>query len=175
MVSISGSVFFPLTVPNCSSRSRKVAVLDAHNSFFCKKKDQRRIVVCNCIAPPPYFKSDGSSAVNSNVHHSFFDLFLCVFSICCALCIWLILSYLWDCSLNWSRRWILIAAIVFDTRHWIENAVVLSDRCFSMSWNSMIFPISYTLVLFNCFYRGTWSSWSQFILGSVLQFISDWS
>lgn len=66
MVSISGSVFFPLTVPNCSSRSRKVAVLDAHNSFFCKKKDQRRIVVCNCIAPPPYFKSDGSSAVNSN-------------------------------------------------------------------------------------------------------------
>ncbi|XP_038876768.1 protein TRIGALACTOSYLDIACYLGLYCEROL 3, chloroplastic isoform X2 [Benincasa hispida] len=66
MVSISGSVFFPLTVPNCSARSRKVAVLDAHNSFCCKKKDQRRIVVCNCIAPPPYFKSDGSSAVNSN-------------------------------------------------------------------------------------------------------------
>ncbi|KAL0559043.1 hypothetical protein IC582_003632 [Cucumis melo] len=66
MVSISGSVFFPLTVPNCSSRSRKVAVLDAHNSFCCKIKDQRRIVACNCIAPPPYFKSDESSAVNSN-------------------------------------------------------------------------------------------------------------
>ncbi|XP_008443719.1 protein TRIGALACTOSYLDIACYLGLYCEROL 3, chloroplastic isoform X2 [Cucumis melo] len=69
MVSISGSVFFPLTVPNCSSRSRKVAVLDAHNSFCCKIKDQRRIVACNCIAPPPYFKSDESSAVNSNIRH----------------------------------------------------------------------------------------------------------
>ncbi|KAG7020848.1 Protein TRIGALACTOSYLDIACYLGLYCEROL 3, chloroplastic [Cucurbita argyrosperma subsp. argyrosperma] len=65
MVSISGSVFFPLTVPDCSSRSRKVAVLDNHNSFCLKKKDQRRIV-CNCIAPPPFFKSDGSSTVNFN-------------------------------------------------------------------------------------------------------------
>ncbi|XP_022139091.1 protein TRIGALACTOSYLDIACYLGLYCEROL 3, chloroplastic [Momordica charantia] len=65
MVSISGSVLFPLTAPNCSSGSRKVAVLDASNSFCFKKKEQRRIV-CNCIAPPPYFKSDESSAVNSN-------------------------------------------------------------------------------------------------------------
>lgn len=78
MVSMSGSVFFPLTVPNCSSRSPKLAVRDAHYSFCFKKRDQRRIV-CNCVAPPPYFNRDGSSAVNSNVHHSLFDLFLCVF------------------------------------------------------------------------------------------------
>ncbi|XP_022960770.1 protein TRIGALACTOSYLDIACYLGLYCEROL 3, chloroplastic-like isoform X1 [Cucurbita moschata] len=66
MVSLSGSVFFPLTVPDCSSRSRKVTVLDAHNSFCLKKKDRRRVVFRNCIAPPTYLKSNGSpAAVNS--------------------------------------------------------------------------------------------------------------
>ncbi|XP_023516021.1 protein TRIGALACTOSYLDIACYLGLYCEROL 3, chloroplastic-like isoform X3 [Cucurbita pepo subsp. pepo] len=69
MVSLSGSVFFPLTVPDCSSRSRKVTVLDAHNSFCSKKKDRRR-VVRNCIAPPTYLKNNGSpAAVNSIIRH----------------------------------------------------------------------------------------------------------
>ena len=86
MVSLSGSVFFPLTVPDCSSRSRKVTVLDAHNSFCSKKKDRRR-VVRNCIAPPTYLKNNGSpAAVNSIVHLSLLDLFLCVllFAASCA-------------------------------------------------------------------------------------------
>ncbi|XP_022960772.1 protein TRIGALACTOSYLDIACYLGLYCEROL 3, chloroplastic-like isoform X3 [Cucurbita moschata] len=70
MVSLSGSVFFPLTVPDCSSRSRKVTVLDAHNSFCLKKKDRRRVVFRNCIAPPTYLKSNGSpAAVNSIIRH----------------------------------------------------------------------------------------------------------
>ncbi|XP_022988272.1 protein TRIGALACTOSYLDIACYLGLYCEROL 3, chloroplastic-like isoform X3 [Cucurbita maxima] len=70
MVSLSGSVFFPVTVPDCSSRSRKVYVIDAHNSFCLKKKDRRRVVFRNCIAPPTYLKSNGSpAAVNSIIRH----------------------------------------------------------------------------------------------------------
>uniref|UniRef100_A0A2P2LC35 Abc transporter n=2 Tax=Rhizophora mucronata TaxID=61149 RepID=A0A2P2LC35_RHIMU len=69
MIFCSGSLSFPLGNPNSSARFTSGFATRGSNSvhsFSCKKREERKKVVCGCVAPPRIIGSEGHPATKFN-------------------------------------------------------------------------------------------------------------